>query len=88
MDPVKVGIREFRSHLPRYLLESSAPVAITRHGETIGYFIPSREVAPGSDLEALKAAAAQLDKLLSAHGVDGEELAVEFQQARKRKTRG
>ncbi len=42
MDHVTVGIREFRENLAAYLLESNAPVAITRHGDTIGYFIPTR----------------------------------------------
>jgi len=42
MEPVKVGIREFREKLAAYLLEGDAPVAITRHGDTVGYFIPAR----------------------------------------------
>jgi len=41
MDTLKVGIREFRNQLPHYLLEAGQAIAITRHGETIGYFIPS-----------------------------------------------
>ncbi|MBV8802204.1 MAG: hypothetical protein JO131_04440 [Gammaproteobacteria bacterium] len=35
---LKVGIRKFREHLPQYLMTSS-PV-VTRHGETIGFYIP------------------------------------------------
>jgi hypothetical protein len=42
MEPITVGIREFRENLAAYLLESDAPAAITRHGDTIGYFIPAR----------------------------------------------
>ncbi len=34
MEPITVGIREFRENLATYLLESEAPVAITRHGDT------------------------------------------------------
>jgi hypothetical protein len=33
----KVGVKEFRANLPSYL-ESMSPIAITRHGETIGYY--------------------------------------------------
>jgi hypothetical protein len=39
METLKVGIREFREKLARYLLETDVPVAITRHGDTIGYYI-------------------------------------------------
>jgi len=42
MEAVRVGIREFRDKLASYLLESDAPMAITRHGDTVGYYIPAR----------------------------------------------
>jgi len=42
MQPLKLGIREFRAQLPHYLLEVGEPIAVTRHGATIGYFIPSQ----------------------------------------------
>ncbi len=80
MQAIKVGIREFRTHLPHYLLETGQPVAVTRHGETIGYFIPSRETKTGDDVAALKKAAARLDELLAAEGVSEEELISEFRQ--------
>jgi hypothetical protein len=35
MESVKIGIREFRENLAGYL-ESDKPLAITRHGETLG----------------------------------------------------
>ena len=35
-----LGIREFREKLASYLLESDVPVAITRHGDTVGHYIP------------------------------------------------
>lgn len=86
MQALKIGIREFRSHLPHYLLETGVPVAITRHGETIGYFIPSREAKTTDDVAALKAAAAKLDELLKAEDVSEDELVEEFQQLRSGKT--
>jgi antitoxin (DNA-binding transcriptional repressor) of toxin-antitoxin stability system len=82
MDLLKVGIREFRAHLPHYLLEAGRPAAVTRHGETIGYFIPSREAKTADDLAALKTAAAKLDELLAAQGVDEDELVAEFRGLR------
>jgi antitoxin (DNA-binding transcriptional repressor) of toxin-antitoxin stability system len=85
METLKVGIREFRSHLPHYLLEVGQPVAITRHGETIGYYIPSREKQSEDDLASLKAAAARLDALLEAAQIDTEEVASEFATRRRQK---
>ena len=45
MNSLKVGIHEFRSQLPHYLLEVGQPLAITRHGEAIGYYTPTRDQA-------------------------------------------
>ena len=39
MTATKVGIREFRAGLADYT-DADAPVAMTRHGQTVGYFIP------------------------------------------------
>jgi hypothetical protein len=52
---LKVGMREFRAHLPQYLL-TAVPVAITRHGEIVGYYIPTRH--------HVEQAAMALEKLL------------------------
>jgi hypothetical protein len=76
---VKIGMREFREHLPQYLL-SPSPVAITRHGETMGFYIPARHRSEQADLEALKQAAVQLDKLLSSNGISVDELVAEFRE--------
>jgi antitoxin (DNA-binding transcriptional repressor) of toxin-antitoxin stability system len=79
----RVGVREFRAHLPQYLL-TSLPVAITRHGETIGYYVPARHASPEqAEIEALKHAALQFEKLLSSHGATEEELLSEFRQLKK-----
>ena len=85
MEALKVGIREFRSQLPHYLLEAGQPVAITRHGETIGYYIPSRETEPIADIAALKAVAAKLDALLKSAQVDPEVVVAEFSARRRKK---
>lgn len=42
MEALKVGIREFREKSASYLLESDVPVAITRHGDTVGYYVPAQ----------------------------------------------
>jgi PHD/YefM family antitoxin component YafN of YafNO toxin-antitoxin module len=82
MTPVKVGIREFRENLASYVLESDAPVAITRHGDTIGYYIPARRKRSEADRTALKEAASQLRKMLEAEGVSEEEILADFKRWR------
>ncbi len=79
---VKVGVREFREHLPQYLMTTS-PVAVTRHGETIGFYIPARHHSEKAQLDALKQAAMNLEKLLLSSGVTEEELFAEFRTLRE-----
>jgi hypothetical protein len=76
---LKVGMREFRAHLQQYILTSS-PVAITRHGETVGYYIPTKGHREKSDITALKQASANLDRLLVEYGVTEEELFADFRK--------
>lgn len=83
---VKVGMREFRAHLPQYLM-TSAPVAITRHGETIGFYIPTKQHhhQDKAELDSLKQAALQLEQLLLSSGITEEELLLEFRTLREEK---
>ena len=87
MESIKVGIREFRSQLPHYLLEVGQPLAITRHGETIGYYIPSRDKVTQDDRAALMAAAEKLDAMLQSAGVEAEALVDEFNNLRRKARR-
>ena len=81
METTKVGIREFRSGLSEFIA-SQTPVAVTRHGQTVGFFIPTHGQAD-ADLVALKKASAELDRMLAARNVDVEAVAAEFKAARK-----
>lgn len=83
MGALKVGIREFREKLADYLLESDRPIAITRHGETVGLYIPTRRKRAESDREALRVAAERFDKELAEVGLDEEELVRDFKAWRK-----
>jgi hypothetical protein len=38
MAAIKVGVREFREQIARFL-ESDTPVAVTRRGETLGVYV-------------------------------------------------
>jgi len=82
MEAVKVGIREFREKLARYLLESEAPVAITRHGDTIGYYIPARRKRAETERAALKEAASRLQQVLATEGISNEEVLADFKRWR------
>ena len=82
MQAVKVGVREFRERLASFL-ETGAPVAITRHGETVGFYIPTRRKPKNEDLSALRAAAAQLDAMIEAAGVTEDDLVEDFKKARR-----
>ncbi len=82
MPTPKVGIREFRENLSTYM-ESKTPVAITRHGATIGIYLPARPKPNQADLEALRAAGEKLDALIAAAGTGEEELMEDFKKIRR-----
>jgi hypothetical protein len=81
MQATKIGIREFRAGMAEYLA-SNTPVAVTRHGQTIGYFIPAQGQMD-ADIAALKKASKTLDKLLAAKNVEVEDVVADFKAVRK-----
>ena len=81
METAKVGIREFRADLAEYIA-SRTPVAVTRHGQTVGYFIPTQGQVD-ADLAALKRASKTLDRILAARGVDVDAVVADFKAVRK-----
>lgn len=81
-EPEKVAIRQFRSKLATYVLESDSPIAITRHGDTVGYFIPVRRKRTEAERQALTAAVAQLERMLQEQGVTEEDLISDFKRLR------
>lgn len=82
MTTIKVGVREFRERIASFL-ESDTPVAVTRRGETLGVYVPTRRKhAKTAELSELKAAADRLAAALA--DVDEEALATEFNEARRR----
>jgi len=77
----KVGVKEFRENLPSYL-ESVSPVTITRHGETVGYYIPVRHDRNKADLETLKSAVEKLHSMMASLNITEDELVDEFKTLR------
>jgi antitoxin (DNA-binding transcriptional repressor) of toxin-antitoxin stability system len=84
MEAIKIGIREFRERLASLLL-SDKPVAITRHGDTVGYYVPARRNRSETERSALKEAAARLQEVLAAEGITEEEALKAFKQWRSSK---
>jgi PHD/YefM family antitoxin component YafN of YafNO toxin-antitoxin module len=82
METLRIGIREFRDKLSTYLLGSDAPMAITRHGDTVGYYIPARRKRSDSERAALKEASAHWQNILAAKGISEEEALEDFKQRR------
>ena len=82
MEATKVGIREFRAGMAEFIA-SSTPVAVTRHGQTIGYFIPTHGQAE-ADVASLKKASKTLDRMLAAKSVDVDSVVADFNTARRK----
>lgn len=87
METQKIGIREFRDKLASYLLESEAPLAITRHGDTVGYFIPARRKRSEAERAALKEASARWQEILHSEGISEEEVVADFKRWRAKQKR-
>jgi len=83
METQKVGIREFRDNLATYLLESDKALAITRHGDTIGYYLPARRKRSEAEKEAFEIASNQLQEVLDAKGITEDGIIEDFQRWRK-----
>jgi antitoxin (DNA-binding transcriptional repressor) of toxin-antitoxin stability system len=82
METVKIGIREFRENLAGYL-ESDKTLAITRHGETLGFYIPAQRRNRKAELDSMRAAAKDLDEMITSWGVTEDELMDEYKQIRR-----
>ena len=81
MDTTKIGIREFRENLSRYL-ESGKPLAITRHGETLGFYIPASKRSRHAEVAAMRAAAKDLDAMIATWGASEDQLMQEVNEIR------
>jgi antitoxin (DNA-binding transcriptional repressor) of toxin-antitoxin stability system len=82
METAKIGMREFRENLAGYL-EGGQPLAITRHGETLGFFIPVQKRSRKAEVEAMRAAAKDLDAMIAAWGASEDELMQDYKEIRR-----
>lgn len=81
MGASKVGVREFRAGLADFV-DSDEPVAVTRHGYTVGYFIPVKTDRV-ADVAALKAAGEKLDALLALTDAEVDAMVADFKTRRQ-----
>jgi len=80
----RVGIREFRQNIAKYVLESDAPIVLTRHGDEVGYFIPlRRKKLTDEELKAFREAGDRVQRMLAEKGLDGDQIVEEFVRERK-----
>ena len=83
METLKVGIREFREKLANYLLQADQIIAVTRHGEVIGYYVPARRKRTQAEREALEEVASRLQEEMVKAGVSEEDIIRDFKKWRK-----
>ncbi|MDA8048380.1 MAG: hypothetical protein M0Z30_24590 [Actinomycetota bacterium] len=67
-----VGVREFRDHATKYL-SGSDPVAVNKHGQVIGFYIPV-EVDRQQSRRAVEQLGRSVEAILSETGMTEEEL--------------
>lgn len=87
MSTQSVGIREFRDKLATYLLTADKPLAITRHGDTIGYYLPRKRKTTEAEWKVLNEVHARLQAEMDSAGVTQDGLINEFERLRKRERR-
>ncbi len=74
-DVVKhVGVREFRDHATQYL-SGDEVLAVERHGEPIGFYIPTRPSKKESLAQALERLEETVQHVLERTGMSEDELA-------------
>lgn len=82
---VTVGVREFRQCLADYI-DQAEPVTVTRHGHTVGLFIPVHRDRK-AEIAAYSEAARKASALLAQIGMSEDEVVAEFDAARRAQQR-
>jgi len=77
-----ISTQEFRAELARFL-DSSETLAITRHGEVVGYYVPARDPSKlREEYVRFRSSAERLKTLLEGVGLDEDTFLEEFKAAR------
>lgn len=78
---ITVGVREFRQGLTEYI-DQTEPVTVTRHGQTVGLFIPVHRDRK-ADFAAYTEAAKKANALITEWGMTEDEVVAEFEEQRR-----
>jgi antitoxin (DNA-binding transcriptional repressor) of toxin-antitoxin stability system len=76
-----VGIREFRATLADYI-DADTPVTVTRHGQTVGLFLPLRRPSAEA-LQRMQDAAAKFREIMPLTDKEVEEMVADFDALRR-----
>ena len=74
---IRIGVRELRDKLSEYL-ESTVPVEVTRHGKTIGFYIPVPKLPTQSERDAMLEAGRRMHEEMARLGISEDELLADF----------
>lgn len=78
----RIGIRELRARLASHL-ESSTPIEVTRHGRTIGLYVPLPQQGNLNDREKVLEAGRLMQAELVRLGLSEDDLSAQFKAWRK-----
>lgn len=81
MAVTQVAADKLREHLDAYL-DGNQPLAVTRHGETVGFYLPVRRATP-EVMAAYRAAGQKVSEFLDAIGEDEDSIAEDFERWRR-----
>ncbi len=82
-----VGIREFRDNLATYILGATSPITITRHGDTVGVFFPTRPKRTEAQKAAFREATEKIQVEMDALGITEEDIAADLERLHAEKKR-
>jgi antitoxin (DNA-binding transcriptional repressor) of toxin-antitoxin stability system len=68
----RVGVREFRDHATQYLAGDEV-LAVERHGQPIGFYIPARARRPEASRAAFERLERAIERVLAQTGLSEEE---------------
>lgn len=79
---LRIGMRELREKMAEYL-ESSVPIEVTRHGRTIGFYIPVPRRPGQSERDALIEAGRCMQAEMARLGIGEDDLLADFKAWRR-----
>ena len=69
----RIGVRDFRDHATQYLAGDEV-LAVERHGEPIGFYIPTRPSSKESFVQALERLEETVRRVMADSGLTEDEL--------------